>query len=42
VFRSIMAPYDGTAFGREGLLRALRIANRSNAHLHIVHTRLSK
>jgi nucleotide-binding universal stress UspA family protein len=32
-----MAPYDGTAFGREGLLRALRIANRSNTHLHIVH-----
>jgi nucleotide-binding universal stress UspA family protein len=42
VFKSIMAPYEGTALAREGLLRALRIATRSKAHLHIVHVEQSR
>src|SRR6266542_601366 len=37
MFRRIMTAYDGSAFGREGLLRALRIAERCGAALHIVY-----
>jgi nucleotide-binding universal stress UspA family protein len=40
MFRSILVPLDGSAFGEHALPWALTLASRAGAHVHLVHVHL--